>query len=197
MIRVAIYLLLAFLLALFAYVVLRQIVRRDYLQSGRLRASASALQLLVFAGLFSFPYLYNPPEWPWFWRLQGSGALSLRVTGFIVICFGFLLAFGIMVWFGMARAFGIRVQGIVRDGPYRHTRNPQILGGYLLIIGAALQWPSWCSLGWIILYGLIAHWMVITEEEHLRRHFGDEYDKYCSQVPRYLPKARREASASA
>lgn len=28
--------------------------------------------------------------------------------------------------------------------------------------------------------------MIITEEEHLSRVFGEEYQRYCSQVPRYL-----------
>jgi len=35
--------------------------------------------------------------------------------------------------------------------------------------------------------------MVITEEEHLFRNYGEEYEKYCLEVPRYLigPKLKR------
>jgi protein-S-isoprenylcysteine O-methyltransferase Ste14 len=36
------------------------------------------------------------------------------------------------------------------------------------------------------MYVLISHWMVITEEEHLLQVFGEEYESYCSEVPRYL-----------
>lgn len=36
------------------------------------------------------------------------------------------------------------------------------------------------------MYALISHWMVITEEEHLAKVFGDIYEQYCSEVPRYL-----------
>ena len=193
---VVVYLILAYLLALWAYLVFRRAVRRDYLLRGRLSATTSLLQVSVFAGLFSFPYLYNPPEWPWFWRLQGSEGLTPRIAGLVLICIGFVIAFGTMVWFGLGTAFGIRVQGIVRYGPYRLSRNPQILGGYLLVIGTAVNWLSWCSLGWIVLYGLISHWMVITEEEHLRKQFGEEYDAYCMQVPRYLFKAWGHASTA-
>jgi protein-S-isoprenylcysteine O-methyltransferase Ste14 len=28
--------------------------------------------------------------------------------------------------------------------------------------------------------------MVSTEQEHLRRIFGDEYEQYCGETPRYL-----------
>ena len=28
--------------------------------------------------------------------------------------------------------------------------------------------------------------MVLTEEEHLRRVFGEDYARYCDRVPRYL-----------
>ena len=71
------------------------------------------------------------------------------------------------------------------------------MGGYLLVIGTSLQWPSLYTLGWILLYGIISHWMVITEEEHLAKVFGSEYDGYCEEVPRYLFKARRKGGASA
>jgi protein-S-isoprenylcysteine O-methyltransferase Ste14 len=37
-----------------------------------------------------------------------------------------------------------------------------------------------------VLYGVISHWMVITEEEHLQASLGEEYVRYCQKVPRYL-----------
>ena len=60
-----------------------------------------------------------------------------------------------------------------------------------------MQWPSLYALGWLVMYSLISHWMVITEEEHLTRIFGEEYLMYFSEVPRYLgiPKKVKEASA--
>ena len=66
------------------------------------------------------------------------------------------------------------------------TRNPQIVGSALIVIGYAMYWPSWHSLGWVILYAAICHMMVLTEEEHLRRTFAEEYVRYCECVPRYL-----------
>jgi len=184
--HLAVYLAVALLLLLAAYLVFRRLVLRDYRHRGHLTCLSSLLQLLMFAGVMSFPYLFNPPEWPWFWRLAGSTDFRLRLAGLVIILFGFALAFGTMAWFGMRRAFGFEAQGLIRTGLYRITRNPQILGGYLLVIGTTVQWPSWYGLGWIVLYGLMGHWMISTEEEHLRAKFGKEYERYCEQAPRYL-----------
>ena len=99
---------------------------------------------------------------------------------------GFVVAFGTMAWFGLRRAFGVQASGLVQSGPYRLSRNPQILGGYLLVLGVALQSPSLYSLGWIILYGIIGHMMIVTEEEYLAREYGTAYERYAEEVPRYL-----------
>ncbi len=186
-----IFLVLAFVLLGIAYLVFRRIVRHDYLEHGKLRPFASILQLLVFCGYFFFPYLFNPPEWVYFWRLSSSETRYGQLIGFVIICLGFLVAFGTMAWFGIGKAFGLNVNGLTKQGPYKISRNPQVLGGYLLVIGTAIQWLSMYSMGWILMYAIIMHWMVITEEEHLFRVFGEEYEKYCSEVPRYLIGPKR------
>jgi protein-S-isoprenylcysteine O-methyltransferase Ste14 len=187
-----IYLILALALLGFAYHVFRRIVRRDYLERGKLSPFASILQLLVFCGFFSFPYLFNPPEWAYFWRLSNSWTRHGQLIGFVIICLGFAVAFGTMAWFGIGKAFGLNVSGLTKQGPYKISRNPQILGGYLLVIGTAIQWLSIYSLGWVLLYAIIGHWMILTEEEHLLRVFGEEYERYCSDAPRYLINLKME-----
>jgi protein-S-isoprenylcysteine O-methyltransferase Ste14 len=176
-------LLLGALLLGIAYAVFRIIVKRDYSEKGQLGWFASGLELLVFVGFFMFPYTFNPPEWPWFWSSLNS---LNRLAGFIVILLGIVLAFGTMAWFGLGRALGRRADQLIKLGPYRWSRNPQLLGGYLLVIGTALQWPSLYSLIWIGMYGLIGHWMIRSEEEFLAAKFGDDYPKYCRAVPRYF-----------
>jgi protein-S-isoprenylcysteine O-methyltransferase Ste14 len=156
------------------------------MQKGSLTRLSSTLQLLIFIALMCFPYIYNPPGWEWFWRLDGTSGSPNLIIGFILILFGLIFAFGTMFWFGIRRAFGFEANQLIRSGPYRFSRNPQVLGGYLLVIGVALQWPSWYTIGWVALYGAIVHMMILTEEEYLRRKYGDEYIRYCEEVPRYL-----------
>jgi protein-S-isoprenylcysteine O-methyltransferase Ste14 len=138
-----------------------------------------------------FPYIYNPPEWASFWSRDVPVDTPLRVIGVICIVLGLALALGTMFWFGLRRAFGLQVNLLKQTGPYRVTRNPQIVGGSLLVIGSAVLWPSWYALGWVVLYAIVAHMMVFTEEEHLRAVFGQEYERYCKRVPRYLGFPRR------
>lgn len=182
----AIYLSSAFLLLLFAYMVFRRVVRRDYRRRGRLGPMASMAQLLVFLGYFTFPYVFSPPNWPWFWEMKGPTSQPLQIVGLALTLLGMIAAFGTMAWFGLAKALGVQVEGITRTGPYRFSRNPQIVGGYCLVLGVFLQWPSLPMAGWALMYAFIGHWMITTEEEHLSRVFGDEYEAYCSEVPRYL-----------
>ena len=177
--------LLGVLLLGLAYAVFRIIVRRDYAEKGQLGWISSGLELLVFLGFFMFPHAFNPPEWAWFWVDLNS---INRIAGLILILLGFVLAFGTMAWFGLSRAFGREVDQLIRSGPYRWSRNPQILGGYLLVFGTALQWPSIYTLGWVLMYGIIGHWMILSEEEFLTAKFGETYLSYCNLVPRYLLK---------
>jgi protein-S-isoprenylcysteine O-methyltransferase Ste14 len=179
------------LLVLAAFLVFRVLVRRDYGRRGRLTPVSSALELLIWALFVSFPYLYNPPEWVWFWRPGVPVSPPLRLVGLICTAAGLLLAFGVMVWFGLRRAFGLQVSELVHSGPYRLTRNPQLVGGALLVVGTVILWPSWYAAGWAVLYGVIGHLMVLSEEEHLRAVYGDAYDSYCARVPRYVGRVAR------
>jgi protein-S-isoprenylcysteine O-methyltransferase Ste14 len=181
-----VYLLSAFLLVIAAWVVFRVLVRRDYRQKGRLTLFSSFLELLIWGLYIGFPSIYNPPEWVRFWSQDAPVSTPFRVAGVVCIAAGLASAFVTMFWFGLRRAFGLEVGVLIQTGPYRVSRNPQIVGGVLLVIGSAVLWPSWYALGWAVLYGVVAHLMVLTEEEHLGKVFGEEYVAYCERVPRYL-----------
>ena len=179
------YLVSVLLLVVATWIVFRVVVRRDYQRKGRLTLLSGFLELVVWGLYMGFPYLYNPPQWAWFWQDAAVGA-SLRIVGVICIVCGLVLAFGTMLWFGLGRAFGRRVDGLVQAGPYRFTRNPQLVAGSLLMVGSVVLWPSWYALGWAALYAFVAHTMVLMEEEHLGNVYGQEYARYCARVPRYL-----------
>ena len=178
-----IYLISSVLLLTSAYFVFHHVVAQDYLNKGRLGWWASALQFLIFVAFFCFPYLYMPPEWAWDWLPNGTWN---RLAALILVSLGMVVAFGSMIWFGMRRAFGLEVNGIVSIGPYRYTRNPQMLGGWFMVFGVLVYLPSIYNLGWLLIWAVIGHWMVINEEIHLRRVFGEEYERYCDITPCYL-----------
>jgi protein-S-isoprenylcysteine O-methyltransferase Ste14 len=182
---VIIYTISALALVVGAFLVFRILVRRDYQWIGHLSPLFSFLELLVWGLYFAFPYIYNPPDWPWFWKPDSRSSAPFLI-GLVWIALGITLAFGTMFWFGVLRAFGLQADELIQTGPYSVSRNPQILGGALIVVGSAVQWLSWYALGWILVYAAITHMMVLTEEEHLLALLGADYESYCNRVPRYL-----------
>ncbi len=58
----------------------------------------------------------------------------------------------------------------------------------MVIWGEALYFGSQGLLGYAVLFTLFAHWVVVrVEEPELRERFGEAYEVYCREVPRWLP----------
>ena len=77
---------------------------------------------------------------------------------------------------------------LVVRGPYRLARNPMYIGAGLAVFGAALFYQSIALLGYVGVFFLMAHVLVIGyEEPTLRRMFGQEYNEYCQNVGRWWP----------
>lgn len=77
---------------------------------------------------------------------------------------------------------------LVVEGPYRHVRNPMMLGVFLVLLGESivLRAPVWAWLcaGTAAALALIP----LVEEPRLKRRFGAAYDRYRAAVPRWLPR---------
>ncbi len=48
------------------------------------------------------------------------------------------------------------------------------------------DWLAGSSPVWVGLYLAIGHLMVRGEEEHLRRAYGEAYERYCAKTTSYL-----------
>jgi protein-S-isoprenylcysteine O-methyltransferase Ste14 len=167
-----------------AYITFRVICRRDYRNKGKLGWFASCMEFVVFALHANSAYMFLPASWPELPKLPDK---KLQVfVGLGLAAIGFLLLVYAMSYLGLKKAFGQKVDGLNQTGVYRLTRNPQIVFYTILLVGFVMIWLSWHSIVWLILYFIIAHMMVITEEEHLRDVYAESYEQYCRQVPRYL-----------
>jgi protein-S-isoprenylcysteine O-methyltransferase Ste14 len=63
------------------------------------------------------------------------------------------------------------------------------VGVLLVVLGQGLLLGSWPVLGWAaLLAGLFHLFVVFVEEPSLRGRFGAEYDSYCDQVGRWVPR---------
>jgi len=176
---------------LFAYValliaglfILRVVVRREYRNRGRLTPLPCTLQAVLFIAYGGFPALYLGTDWPAVHvnPVQRALGLFLLYGGLAILLYGMLVL-------GVLRSLGAGQTGLLRSGLYRCTRNPQALACGAYVVGFTLLWPSWYALGWAVLFAILIHAMVVTEEEHLRSLHGHSHDNYCRKAPRYLGK---------
>jgi len=78
---------------------------------------------------------------------------------------------------------------LVVGGPFRWVRNPGYVAVVSMIVGQGLFFASPAVLVYGGAVALAFHlFVVLYEEPTLRRTFGAEFDDYCRQVPRWIPR---------
>jgi len=170
--------LLAALLAVAFFVFAR--VRSDYRTYDKLSRPVAILQVGYFCAyaLASYAFLDS--------RLSHVNTAGLLIPlALLLMVIGFLMVLLSLPFLGR-RSFGEDVGRLRTTGIYQYSRNPQLVGGFLFILGYAMLWPTWIGFLWASLWLLITHLMVRGEEEHLKSVFGDEYQVYFQRTPRYL-----------
>src|SRR6266568_4432739 len=80
-------------------------------------------------------------------------------------------------------------RSLVVRGLYRHVRNPMYIGILLLLAGEAMLFQSRSLLGYAGIVFLVFFLFVVAYEERaLARKFGQDYERYCDRVPRWIPR---------
>lgn len=93
----------------------------------------------------------------------------------------------------------IEAPGLVTGGPFAHVRNPIYLASIVLGLGMVLLvGDPWLFAIYVGVFVLLYSSIVPAEEQFLRGQFGEDYLRYCANVPRFLPQLRpwREAKAA-
>ena len=146
------------------------------------------------------------PFWLTRWRFQlpllGLGVL--RVIGVALIMLGAAIvldSFGRFAFQGLGTpAPVLPTKHLVATGLYRYVRNPMYVGVTSAILGQGLLFGDADTLVYGALVWLAFHVFVFFyEEPTLRGTFGEEYETFCRNVPRWIPRVRpwREKSNSA
>lgn len=149
--------------------------------------------ILVFPPLASVVAPLSAIALEWLWPpdiLPPAFTASILIPGLaILVLSGFLAVAG-------ARAFKAAETNIdprqpalriVRDGPYRFTRNPMYLGMVLFQIGLGLTFSlDWTAVTAPILWAVL-HWgVVLPEETYLGAKFGKDYEALLAETRRWL-----------
>lgn len=111
-------------------------------------------------------------------------------AGPAVVIFGAALIFwsaGLFRRSGTAIAPTRRAETLVRDGPYRYSRNPIYLGFVGVYVGLALWLRLLAPLLVLPIVVMVLQRRVIEREErHLRARFGHDFERYEVAVRRWL-----------
>lgn len=135
--------------------------------------------------LFGFVFLCNAAfvllDWntgPWPGALRFALGLPVALLGAGLVSWG-------IATLGTRRTSGLP-QGLVSDGPYRLTRNPQYVGDALLFAGIAIVANSEVVLVTHLLAALVLLMAPFAEEPWLEAQYGEAYAAYRRTAPRYL-----------
>jgi protein-S-isoprenylcysteine O-methyltransferase Ste14 len=125
---------------------------------------------------------------------ENATILSL-IIGFITALFGETMRLWGVSWAGSETRTTGAVGGtfLIMSGPFARVRNPLYLGNILLYIGLGVM--SFALFPYIqvfaFLFFLIQYHIIVKEEEkYLMEVFGNDYDEYAQNVPRFLPALR-------
>ncbi|MBP9212091.1 MAG: isoprenylcysteine carboxylmethyltransferase family protein, partial [Bacteroidetes bacterium] len=128
--------------------------------------------------------------------------LTTLAAGFLVALLGEAIRFwGVSIAGSETRTTGVvGATNLITDGPFGHVRNPLYVGNILMYLGIAVMSNAlvpYLVIAVFVWFVLQYHLIVSREEEHLRTAFGPEYDTYCKNVPRFLPRLTRYAGEHA
>lgn len=119
--------------------------------------------------------------------------LTSLLLGAAVIASGeFMRLWGVAIAGSETRTTGpVGGTFLITTGPFAFVRNPLYLGNMLIYLGVGIMsaalfpWLTIVALAYFyVQYSLI----VSLEEEYLTSTFGEEFQRYRSAVPRFLPR---------
>jgi protein-S-isoprenylcysteine O-methyltransferase Ste14 len=127
------------------------------------------------------------------WGLEGWLAYLPAALGLLLLGVGLgLLAATIRLFISVGQgtlAPWDPPQKLVVAGPYRYVRNPMHSGVFITLYGEGLLFGSLPILIFVTIV-FVFHWFYIplTEERWLADQFGEDYQVYKQNVPRWIPR---------
>ena len=131
------------------------------------------------------------------WRAEAPllGISGFRYVGVLLIAAGLAIlldSFGRFALQGLgtpAPVFPTRY--LVVTGLFRYVRNPMYVSVVSLILGQGMFFGSIRLLEYGVAIWAAFHLFVLTyEEPTLRKAYGPEYEQFCTNVPRWIPRFR-------
>jgi len=137
------------------------------------------------------------PWWISRWELQAPllGLPWIRIAGVVLIAASLAVLLDSFARFALqglgTPAPVFPTKHLVVTGLYRYVRNPMYVAVFSLIEGQGLFFGNRTVIeyGAIVATGFVV-FVMAYEEPTLRSTFGEQYRRYCSNVPRWIPRLR-------
>jgi len=141
--------------------------------------------------------LFRPPAC----RLHTANpADSLHTVAAVLVALAGLVVRGVVIGLAYIKRGGLNKKvyaaNLVTEGMFSVCRNPLYVGNMLIYAGLFLLFGNtWCSVIGILSFWFIYECIIAAEENFLRNKFGEAYDEYCRDVPRWLPMVSKIPAA--
>jgi len=129
-------------------------------------------------------------------NLGSPGKIVLAIIGVLMIVVGLILFGWTVTLFhrvgrgtlGVGKVLGEPIHLVLR-GPYRYVRNPMIIAVVWILLGeAAITASGWLLLWAVAFWAIVATFIRLWEEPHLKKLFESEYIEYWRNVPAWIPR---------
>ena len=153
-------------------------------------------QVLFWVGFPSFIVVGSTYIDRWWNLARYGGGLGNTALGLLLIVPGAILAeWAVQVQYAIGRGSPMPIvatRRLVKQGPYRHSRNPMALGTTMVYMGLAACIGSFSALALASIYPtFILVYTKLIEERELEERFGSEYLEYKRRTPFLVPGWRR------
>ena len=151
----------------------------------------SYIPLLLFIPLF-----FALREGDYLERNVGEWVDNLYKAGCFTISFFGLFIRGLTLGFTPEGTSGRNTKKQIAEqlntsGMYSIVRHPLYLGNFIIVLGISMFLEVWWfSTIIMLIYYLYYERIVFTEEEFLRRKFGEEYLRWAEVTPAFFPRIR-------
>ena len=127
------------------------------------------------------------------WESAPATRVGLPILGGALVCAGLALMVATISLFVTVGKGTLApwnpTQKLVVRGVYRHVRNPMISGVNAILLGEAIMAASLPLLGWFLVFAIVnVIYIPLAEEPGLVKRFGEDYEQYCRNVPRWIPR---------
>jgi len=119
--------------------------------------------------------------------------LYSMIAGTLIVVAGELIRLWGVTWAGSETRTTGSVGGtyLIISGPFGYVRNPLYVGNILLYIGFGVFSNAlfpYLQIAALVFFAIQYHLIVEGEEGYLRKTFSADYDDYCKNVPRFIPR---------